>query len=68
MRRPIRFLFGTRLVGAYLRARVALLVAGILATVAATVVLGLGGVPGLLALLALVVVGFLVFGLVLFRR
>lgn len=62
MRGPIAALLDTRLVGTYLRFRIAFALAGLLAVGAGVVLLGTGGVWGLLALFALVVVLFLVLG------
>ena len=50
MRGPLHFLWNTRILGGYLRFRIALLVAGLLAVGGAAVVLEIGGVVGIFAL------------------
>ncbi len=50
MRGPLHFLWNTRIIGGYLRFRVALLVAGLLAMAGAVVALEIGGVLGILTL------------------
>lgn len=54
MRGPLHFLWNTRILGGYLRFRVALLVAGLLAMGGAVVALEIGGVVGILALSGLI--------------
>lgn len=51
MRGPLHALFATPLIGGYLRLRVALLLAGILAVGSAAIAIEIGGVIGVVALL-----------------
>lgn len=54
MRNPLHFLWNTRIFGGYLRFRVALFVAGLLALGGAALALEIGGVVGILTLSGLV--------------
>lgn len=58
MRGPLRLLWHSRLAGRYLRFRLVLVLASLLATIGAVVVLGVGGVWGIVVLLGLVVTFF----------
>lgn len=54
MRGPLHFLWNARIIGGYLRFRVELLVAGLLAMGGAVVAFEIGGVVGIFALSGLV--------------
>ncbi|WP_435348258.1 hypothetical protein [Haloarchaeobius sp. HRN-SO-5] len=68
MRGPFHALWNTRLVGAYFRMEVVLLLASVLAVVGAIVALGIGGVLGILVLAGLVLAGLVVLGVVAATR
>jgi hypothetical protein len=68
MRGPLHALWNTRLVGTYLRFRVAFALAGLLAIGAGIVALGIGGVLGMLVLLLLVLLGLALLGAILLTR
>jgi hypothetical protein len=68
VRGPLNALWNSPIVGTYLRFRVAMFLAGLLAVVGAVVLLGIGGIPGLIALFALVVALFVVLGGLLLSR
>ncbi len=60
---PLRFLWNTRLIGTYLRFRVAVFLAGLIAVVGAIVALSIGGIWGILGLMAMVAAAFVVLGI-----
>ena len=62
MRGPLGALRNSRLVGTYLRFRVAVFVAGFLGVLGAVLLLGVGGILGLVALFGVVVVVLAVLG------
>lgn len=64
MRGPIAALLGTRVVGTYIRLRIAFALGGLLALGAAALLLGVGGVPGLLALFSVTALVLVVLGAV----
>lgn len=68
MRGPLHALWNSRLIGTYLQFRVGFLLAGILAVVAASIVLGIGGLWGMLALFGVVSLALLALGILLVAR
>jgi hypothetical protein len=68
MRGPFSALWNTRIIGTYLRVRVAILLAGVLGALGAVLLLGDGGILGLMALFGVVVVVFGVLGWMLLKR
>jgi hypothetical protein len=56
MRGPLHSLWNTRILGTYLRVRIAMLVAGVLAVLAAALLLGTDGLVGLVVLFVVVTV------------
>jgi len=56
MRGPLHALWNTRILGTYLRVRIAMLVAGVLAVLAAALLLGTDGLVGLVVLFVVVTV------------
>ena len=67
MRGPFSALWNTRIIGTYLRVRVAILLAGVLGVLGAVLLLGIGGILGLVALSCVVVVVLGVFGWMLLK-
>ncbi|WP_440988624.1 hypothetical protein [Haloarchaeobius baliensis] len=68
MRSPLRALWNTRIIGSYLRFRVGLFLAGVLAVGAGVVMIGIGGIWGILALFTLILLFLLVTGFVVLVR
>lgn len=56
MRGPLHALWNTRILGTYLQVRIAMLVAGVLAVLAAALLLGTDGLVGLVVLFVVVTV------------
>ncbi|MFC6731937.1 hypothetical protein [Haladaptatus sp. DYSN1] len=59
MRGPLHALWNTRLIGTYLKFRVGIVLAVLLAMGAGVVALGIGGIAGTVALFGLVALAFL---------
>jgi len=68
MRGPFSALWNTRIIGTYLRVRVAILLAGVLGVLGAVLLLGNGGIFGLVALFGVVAVVLGVLGWMLLKR
>ncbi|WP_338727655.1 hypothetical protein [Haladaptatus sp. DJG-WS-42] len=68
MRGPLHALWNMRLLGTYLRFRVALVLAGVLAIIGGVLALGIGGLGGLVALFGIVALLLLALGFIVITR